>query len=379
MRLIYITNARVPTERAHGYQICKMCEEFSNNEMQVELWVPTRNNPIKENAFSFYGLKKNFKIRYIKSFDFLKFVKYFGKYSFYTQSLLFFLKLVFKKLDKDAIVYTRSPEIGWLFSLKGNRTIYEAHKWPGSKVRLYVSLIKKVDKIVCNSLGTEKKFKEAGFNNTITAPNGVDLEDFKVEENINDLKEKFNLPLGKKLVMYIGHLYRWKGIDVIIRVAEILLARRDVIFILIGGTDEDVKKYKQIAKNRKLTNLVLFGYQKKEKIPEFLKCADILLLPNEPISRESIEFTSPIKMFEYMASKRPIVASDLPSFEEVLNKNNAVLVEPSDPESLIKGIEKVLGDSDLAKKISKQAHKDVQKYTWNKRAKRIIQIIYARV
>ena len=157
VKLIYIANTRLPTEKVHGYQICKMCEEFSNVGLGVKLLVPTRINPIKENVFSFYGLEKNFTINYIKSFDFLKFVKYLGKYSFYLQSLLFFIKLVFRKIDKEAIIYTRNPEIGWLFGLKGYRVIYEAHKWPGSKISLYIFLLKKVDKIICNAIKREKQ------------------------------------------------------------------------------------------------------------------------------------------------------------------------------------------------------------------------------
>lgn len=372
MRLVYITNTRLPTEKVHGYQICKMCEEFSNVGLGVKLLVPTRINPIKEDVFSFYGLEKNFTINYIKSFDFLKFVKYLGKYSFYLQSLLFFIKLVFRKIDKEAIIYTRNPEIGWLFGLRGYRAIYEAHKWPGSKISLYIFLLRKVDKIICNSKGTEKKFRETGFINTMVAPNGVDLEKFEIKKSVRKLREELSLPKEKKVVMYVGHLYKWKGIDVMIKATEILSVSRDIIFILIGGVDKDIKKYKQIIKNKRLASIVLFGHQKKERIPKFLKCADVLLLPNAPVTQESIEFTSPIKMFEYMAAKRPIVASDLPSIREILNKNNAVLVKPDDSKALAGGIKKVLENLDLTKKISEQAYKDVQKYTWNKRAKLIV-------
>ncbi len=52
MKLVYIANVRIPTEKAHGYQICKMCEEFSSQGIKVELWVPTRENNIKEDQIS---------------------------------------------------------------------------------------------------------------------------------------------------------------------------------------------------------------------------------------------------------------------------------------------------------------------------------------
>src|SRR3989339_460206 len=123
MKLYYLANARIPTEKAHGYQICKMCEEFSSLGHQVELWIPSRENNIDKDAYSFYGLKSNFKIREINSFDFYKFYKYLGRFSFWLQVFWFSLKLLFIKIDRNAIVYTRDPEIGWIFNLKGNKII----------------------------------------------------------------------------------------------------------------------------------------------------------------------------------------------------------------------------------------------------------------
>src|SRR3989338_1499182 len=148
MKIIYISNARIPTERAHGYQTCKMCEEFSSQGMEVELWLPVRKNRIKEDIFSFYGVKNNFTIKKIKSFDFFQYEKYLGKFSFWLQNSWFVIKLLLVKTDKDAIIYTRDPEIGRAFDLKGNRLILESHSWPASKGRLFKYLIKKFDKII---------------------------------------------------------------------------------------------------------------------------------------------------------------------------------------------------------------------------------------
>ena len=80
-------------------------------------------------------------------------------------------------------------------------------------------------------------------------------------------------------------------------------------------------------------------------------------------------------MFEYMVAQRPIVASDLPSIREVLNRNNAILVQPNSPQSLSQGIETALKNTGFSDKISRKAFEDVQKYTWPKRAQNIIEFI----
>ena len=105
----------------------------------------------------------------------------------------------------------------------------------------------------------------------------------------------------------------------------------------------------------------------------FIKSADVLLLPNIPSTQESTFYTSPIKMFEYMASGVPIVASDLPSIREILNDRNAVLVKAGDASDLLRGITQALNDE--KNKFGMQAKKDVQQYTWLARAQNILKFI----
>ncbi|MDP3042915.1 MAG: glycosyltransferase family 4 protein [bacterium] len=373
MKLFYITNARIPTEKAHGYQICKMCEEFAHAGSDVELIVPVRKNNIKKDVFEFYGIEKNFKIKQIKSFDFLIFNKYLGRLSFYLQSLSFLIKLFFIKIDNNAIIYTRNFEIAWLLRLRGHKTVYEAHSWPGSKIWIYKLLIKNIDKIVVITHGLKNLFLKNSFseNKILIAPDGVNLEKFDIDLTREQAREKLGLPQDKKIILYTGHLYKWKGAQILADVAELLDENSLIVFI--GGTGKDEKEFR--IKNKKLENILVAGYQPHSEIPYWLKAADVLVLPNSGKENISKFYTSPLKLFEYMASKRPIVASNLPSIREILNEHNAVLVEPDNPQSLDSGIKKVLQDSDLAGRISKQAFQDVQNYTWRNRVKNILNFI----
>jgi len=86
-------------------------------------------------------------------------------------------------------------------------------------------------------------------------------------------------------------------------------------------------------------------------------------------------FMSPLKMFEYMASRRPIVATDLPSIREVLSESSAVLVPPGNTEKLKEAIKYLIDNPEAGKKLADNAFQKVQEYTWDKRAEKIVDFI----
>jgi glycosyltransferase involved in cell wall biosynthesis len=113
------------------------------------------------------------------------------------------------------------------------------------------------------------------------------------------------------------------------------------------------------------------GHVAPSKVAEVLRRATILVLPN-PASAISTDFTSPLKLFEYMAAGRPIVSSDLPAIREVLRHDvNALLVAPGDPGALAEGIRRLVTDRVLAARLARQALDDVKQYTWERRAERL--------
>jgi glycosyltransferase involved in cell wall biosynthesis len=81
---------------------------------------------------------------------------------------------------------------------------------------------------------------------------------------------------------------------------------------------------------------------------------------------------SPLKLFEYMASQRPIISSDLPSVREILDESNCLFCKPDNHKDLAVKILKLIKDSELSKKIANKAFRDVQKYTWDRRVKKIL-------
>ena len=340
----------------------KVCESFGLEDVDVELVLPTRKNyKFKEvSCFEYYNAKNVFKIEKIKTCDpnFLMnlpngiYIKF--QILFFIYSLKKYLKK--KKKNKDLILYTRDEYLLPVLQKFSEKVVWEAHTLPKNKNH-YLKYWEKCHKIVTISQGLKNELIKLGIdkNEILVAPDGVDLSNFQSStSSLQNLKEKLNLPKHKKIIMYTGHLYDWKGVQVLAGAAEFL--SNDFMAVFVGGTEHDVKTFKE--KNKKLiqnNKILVLGYQLPRQIPLYLKCADALALLNSGKQDISSKYTSPLKMFEYMASNIPIIASDLPSIKEILNENNAIFFKPDNAEDLAKNIKDILQNSEFADKISKQA------------------------
>jgi glycosyltransferase involved in cell wall biosynthesis len=223
----------------------------------------------------------------------------------------------------------------------------------------------------CRSIGVDE-------SKIIVAPDGVDVEKFRIVESKEDCRSKVGLPADKKIVLYVGHLSLWKGADVLARATASL--GDDVLVVFVGGNAAEVLSFKaRIMSPRDSASyddrMSFVGYQSREFVPYYLKAADVLVLPNSGKEVVSRLYTSPMKLFEYMVSGVPIVASDLPSIREVLNDETAILVRPDDSESLAVGLRRVLEDPAGAAKLATVAAAVAGRYDWNKRAEHIIRFM----
>jgi glycosyltransferase involved in cell wall biosynthesis len=173
------------------------------------------------------------------------------------------------------------------------------------------------------------------------------------------------------IVGYAGHLYPWKGVDVLV---EALARVPNAQGLIVGGHAEepDLGRLKALADRLGVSNRVEFaGIVEPPRVPELLQRADILALPNPP-SAISTRFTSPLKLFEYMSAGRAIVASDLPSIREVLrHETNALLVTPGNPAAFAEAIERLVAQPGLAARLARAAFDGALEYSWEHRAEKL--------
>ncbi|MDH4100636.1 MAG: glycosyltransferase family 4 protein [Nitrospirota bacterium] len=170
-------------------------------------------------------------------------------------------------------------------------------------------------------------------------------------------------------ICYTGHLYPWKGVDTLVKAMAHL---PDARLTIVGGEAGDIQRLRSLGTELKVEARIHFeGWVAPEKVAGYLERAQVAVVP---LGTDVIasHFTSPLKLFEYMAAGVPVVASDLPSVREVLTDGvNAVLVRPDDPKALAEGVQKLLADRSLANRLATRALDDVRQYSWSSRAEKI--------
>ncbi len=374
-KLFIIFHGRFPSEKAASLFAGKSAESFAREGVETTLIVPRRIARDATDPYQYYNLEKNFKIVYLPTIDlfttsFLKAVAFF--ISFLTFSVFTFFFLLFKARKNDFIYSNESLPI-YLSSFYFPNTLYELHDFPKKKSFFYRSLFKRVRKILSHNNWKMEKLEiifDVPKSKMILERNAVDIEEFDIPVSKEKAREKLGLPLGKKIVVYTGHLYSWKGVGTLAEVAKKL---PEVLFVFVGGTLSDMKRFKETYDDT--GNILIVGHKEHSEIPYWQKAGDVLVLPNTAKEDISKFYTSPMKLFEYMASERPIIASRIPSIVEILNDKNSVLVEPDSMEALASAISDIIHNQEKGETLSSQARVDVEEYAWDKRAKRILTFI----
>jgi glycosyltransferase involved in cell wall biosynthesis len=206
------------------------------------------------------------------------------------------------------------------------------------------------------------------------SPNGVDLE--RYASLPTPLEARAQLSLTPTLTVgYTGHLYPGRGMSLLLE-----LARRfpQANFIWVGGSETDVKTWQERLSGSNISNVTLTGFIQNCQLPLYQAAADILLMPYERTisgssGGDSATYASPMKMFEYMASQRPIISSDLPVIREVLKPSNAILCPPGDTEAWAEALGNLILNETKRRTLADHAWQDVQGYTWLERARKALQ------
>jgi glycosyltransferase involved in cell wall biosynthesis len=394
VRILYLADIRFPLERANGIQSMETCHALAARGHEVTLVVrPDTQTPARD-PFAFYGLPRipglHVEIAPITGPASSRRVGY----------LTFAIGRAMGRARQD-VIFTRDLGLASLLlripsSLRAP-VVYEAHgiaadvaaALPGlltgapeaspSKLqrlaRREAHVWKSASGYVTITNGLKQELEHRFGSRTLIAvvPDGTSVANIPDSRSpIPDPRSPIADPRSPTFTIgYAGHLYPWKGVDLVV---EAVAALQDTRGLIVGGHEKepDLARVKKFAEQLHCASRITFtGLIPPPNVAARLREADVLTLPN-PVSAISSAFTSPLKLFEYMASGRPIVASDLPSLREILaHERNALLVEPGNPQSLVAGIQRIKDDPALGRRLADQARADVAQFTWARRAGRL--------
>lgn len=368
-KIIYIANIRLPTEKAHGIQIMEMCSAFAQGGNEVTLVVPRRKNHIQKNPFQYHDVEENFRIRKLPCINSLAL----GKVGHIMQTVSFaFFVVLFAIFKTGSIFYTRDEIVAVCIGMLGKRVAWEGHQGERNVVVKFAVLLK--IKMVMISIALRDLYVSLGVspNKILVAPDAADVDRFDINISKADARTKLGLPLDKKIILYKGGMFAWKGPGTLAQ-AFSHMKHSDAVVVFIGGTENDVAAFKKEFGH--ISGLLILGNRPRQETPVYQKAADIQIIPNSAKEDVSKLYTSPMKLFGYMASGRPIIASDLPSIREILNEKNAHFFIADDAVSLARSIDVVLDNYPEAEKRAEKALQEVQEYSWKNRARNILSFI----
>ncbi|HUL51208.1 MAG TPA: glycosyltransferase [Candidatus Nitrosotalea sp.] len=380
MRIWYVADARLPGRAANTVQIMKMCAAFGAAGAEVTLHVRLGAEGADTGLFNYYAVPRSFQI--VRAPRLIPGRSARDRWNIpFTLSILPHLKLGSRKYD---LIYTRLPLLALLAPRMGLRVAFEAHRlvpedgflssrlsraFPGATRQPAFAGLVGISRVLCDWY--EQRGVPAA--KVLVAHDGVDLERFEPALSKAEARVRLNLPVDQAIVGYCGHFYAGRGIDELLSCATRM---KSVLFLLVGGNEGDVKRVGEQAAGLGLTNVRLTGFQPNAELPRYLFAADVLAMPYNAQTGSAV-FMSPMKMFEYMAAGRPIVATNFPSVREVLRDGeNAILVEPGSADSLRSGLVRALESPESAA-LGRQAQLDVRNLTWLKRAAEILRFVKA--
>ncbi len=383
MKIIYTTNVRLPTEKAHGLQIMKSCEAFAQQGIDLELVVPSLRPKIQIDPFEYYRVRNNFSLKKVFVLEVLPFQKWVGSWVGYIQNLSFSLRAAIytsNNYEPGTILYSRDNMTLLVLSFLNLPFVAELHDYRSRKRKWSVSrVVNKATKLVLNSRGTLKALEQhydIDKNKTLISPNGVDVDFFKITDSKEETRRKLSMN-NKFTIGYIGRLEtvgREKGVSHILQEFKTLSGCE---LYIVGGPDRLVEKYKKevgvLGIDPALVHFT--GQVEYNRVPLYMKAMDAVIIP-APSGLHAMT-TSPIKLFASMAAHKTIIAADLDSFKEYLNVDNSLLFDHRKNGSLTAQVNFAMNNKDRAVKLADKALSDAYQYSWTLRAEKIIKFIYA--
>ncbi len=384
MKLLYLSNNRLPTEKAHGLQIAQMCEALAGAGYDVTLAAPRRVNTPEMRAvdslWEHYGVAQVFAFRRVPCVDLFAISARFH-IAFLVQTFTYMLALLlWPAFWRADVIYTRDVFVGGLVALVRPRTplVFEVHQLhrsgPGRRL---LSFVARRAHVVAITGFLAKAMHELGARRVLTAHDGFRAARFADVPEKAQARFALGIPADAWVIGYVGRLHTMnmpKGLDTLVdALAEATRAGAAPHLLVVGGPDDGIAavRVQWSALGLPPERLHITGQVPPEAVPEMLAALDVGAMPL-PWTEHFAYYASSLKFFEYLASGCAVIASDLPSTAEVVRDGEtALLVPPGDVHAWAAAIRRLHDDPALNAQLGQAGQALSAYYRWDARAARI--------
>ncbi len=373
MKIACITTSQIPSLTANSIQAMKVCHALKQCGNDVKVWVPLFKEGNWNELQELYGLQEEFPV------EWLSFKKPFKQYDFCWQAVQ-----RAKKWGAD-VVYTWALQSAVFAQKQHLPTVMEFHDFPMGTMgpilfKLYIRNQENSLSLTTTSAlakGLEQRYGfEFSSHSLQIAPNGCDLERYSDLPSPKQARSQLGLE-EKETVGFTGHFYKGRGIDLLFEIALVL---PQINFLWVGGEEKHVQPWREELESRNIHNVRMPGFIPNQQLPLYQAACDILLMPyGKKISGSSggdiSKVINPMKMFDYMASGRAIIASEIPVFHEILSEQTAVFCPPEESSAWVEAVHELAENSQKREQLAKNAKDLSQQYSWIARARRTLALI----
>ncbi len=267
-----------------------------------------------------------------------------------------------------------------LFEVNGLPSIELKYHYPGIDATLLakikeqeIATLHLSDAIICPSNVTRDYIASLGLDRkrVTVIPNGVSPSDFSPSPLPS---REGRLPV----LLYIGTLADWQGLDVLIHALPRILEQQPILLRIVGRGRSRQRKLlsKQIRKLGMEGSVGVQPAVPHHEVPALIADSDICIAPLGLNDRNVTQGACPIKVLEYMASSRPLVASNMPIVRELVREDvDALLFSPNDPADLAQQVLVLLNDMELSQRLSDSAtERALTKFTWHQAQKKLVKV-----
>jgi glycosyltransferase involved in cell wall biosynthesis len=386
-RLDIVVNIRFPGTRAHGIQVAAMAQALADTGLAVDVVVPRRLPWRDLDPWAHYGVRRVFGVQRVSSLDTIDlFPPHLQRLPFLLQSATFGWRALARAamqrqtgiLARDH--YTFTTLAAGLRERDVQRLAAEVHDLPRSagRQRRLARHLARLPAVVAISRALRDDLVALGVpgDRILVAPDGVHLDRYRELPDAVAARKHLQLPEAPTVV-YAGQLYPWKGVDTLV---EALARVPEAQLLVVGGDRDNLARLVALARHVAPGRVHFAGQVPHAAVPFHLAAGDVVALPNSAREAISARYTSPLKLFEALASRRPVLASDLPSLREVLRHDeNAWLVPPDDAEALATGLRGLLADHARAERLASAARAAAGHYDWSARGRAVATFLRERL